>query len=63
MIECCKQCGIKLFEDSGCTSSKPLIQFRSFAIRKDNEGNPYYLCIDCHEGKNKEMFEKNLSEN
>ena len=57
MTVMCKNCGIELFEDNGYESMKPLVQFRSFAIRKDDDGNEYYLCIDCHEGMNKEYFE------
>ena len=59
MIVTCKNCGVKLFEDNGYESMKPkpLIQFRSFATRTDDDGNEYYLCIDCHEGMNKEYFE------
>ena len=53
MTVTCKNCGVKLFEQEG--SARKI--FRSFATRKDDEGNPYYLCIDCHEGKNKEYFE------
>ena len=57
MIVTCKKCGVKLFEDNGYESMKPLVQFRSFATRMDDDGNEYYLCIDCHEGMNKEYFE------
>ena len=53
MTVTCKNCGIKLFEQEG--QARKI--FRSFATRKDDEGNTYYLCIDCHEGKNKEYFE------
>ena len=53
MIVTCKNCGVKLFEQD--SSARKI--FRSFATRKDDEGNTYYLCIDCHEGKNKEYFE------
>lgn len=50
----CRKCGIPLFK---VTRDKEYTQYRSFATRKDDDGNTYYLCIDCHEGKNKEMFE------
>lgn len=53
MTVMCKNCWIELFEHDG--SARKI--FRSFATRKDDEGNDYYLCIDCHEGKNKEYFE------
>ena len=53
MTVTCKNCGVKLFEQDGPARKI----FRSFATRKDDEGNDYYLCIDCHEGKNKEYFE------
>lgn len=56
MIEVCRKCGVPLFEVSNDSNRK---QYRSFATRKDDDGNTYYLCIDCHEGKNKEMFGKN----
>ena len=45
MTVTCKNCGIKLFEQDGSARKT----FRSFATRKDDEGNPYYLCINCHE--------------
>ena len=45
MTVTCKNCGIELFEQDG--QARKI--FRSFATRKDDEGNPYYLCINCHE--------------
>ena len=57
MIVTCKNCGKLLCEMDNMTNQKIVEQFCSLAIRKDDEGNPYYLCIDCHEGKNKEYFE------
>lgn len=66
MIAVCKQCGIKLFEQGDLETTPHNFHyrkiFRSFATRKDDEGNPYYLCIDCHEGKNKQMFEERQNE-
>ena len=53
MIVTCKKCGIKLYDDEN--SQRKI--FRSFATRTDDDGNEYYLCIDCHEGMNKEYFE------
>lgn len=56
----CKKCGVKLFEEGELETTPHNFHyrkiFRSFATRKDDEGM-YYLCVDCHEGMNKEGFE------
>ena len=49
MIVTCKKCGVELFEDRDESTHFKHVQFRSFATRKDDEGNKYYLCVDCHE--------------
>ena len=57
MIVTCKKCGKLLGEMDNETNQKIVEQFCSLAIRKDDDDNEYYLCIDCHEGMNKEYFE------
>ena len=45
----CKKCGKLLGEMDNETNQKIVEQFCSLAIRKDDDGNNYYLCINCHE--------------
>ena len=50
MAECCKKCGIPLFEYTG--QSRKI--FRSFATKFDKDNNEYHLCINCYKGDTQE---------
>ena len=50
MAECCKKCGIPLFEYT--EQSRKI--FRSFATKFDKDNNEYHLCINCYKGNSQE---------
>lgn len=50
MAECCKKCGIPLYEYSG--QSRKI--FRSFTTKFDKDKNEYHLCINCDKGNTQE---------
>lgn len=58
-VECCRKCGIKLFEYSNTNARKI---FRSFATKFSEDGSEYHLCINCYKGNVQEERKENEEE-